>query len=216
MYDWFLNVANSLVSHMLEDSQHQHHFTVINLIYPTLSLTPGHYCIPKVCDKVRFFTCYFVILLVKLFKSHPCQKWSRWSPQPYESKPKCTSSFIINIVKGFGFCVYYHCVLGAGGVYLGWHLTFLITTKNEGKLPVTMSKPSNCCLPTGKKSVYWLRFLMVKSNFQWLHLDAPVTLGSKFKNCQKNYCPGNNHSTMFNSVNYSKIMVNAKLGVKSC
>ncbi len=50
-----------------------------------------------------FFMCNFAVLLVKILKSHPCPKWSRVSPQPDETKPKCTSGFMIHVVKGFGW-----------------------------------------------------------------------------------------------------------------
>ena len=50
-----------------------------------------------------FFMCNFAILLVKILKSHPCPKWSRVSPQPDETKPKCTSGLFIHVVKGFGW-----------------------------------------------------------------------------------------------------------------
>ncbi len=68
--------------------------------------------------------CDFAILLLKIVKSHPFQKWSRVSPQYSITKPKCTNSFIIHVAKGFGWWfadfssifMYYQWILKAGGM----------------------------------------------------------------------------------------------------
>ncbi len=63
----------------------------------------------------NFFMHNFAILLVKMNKSNPCQKWSRGSPQPNDTNSKCTSGFIIHVTRGFGWwLVDFGCILMYG------------------------------------------------------------------------------------------------------
>ncbi len=80
---------------------------------------------------------HFAILLGKILKSHPCPKWSRVYPHPNETKPKCTSGFIIHVVKGFGW---WFVDLGLKSWFINYSL---MDCKVEKKLKIILDDLEN-------------------------------------------------------------------------